>query len=156
MRAIAFEPYINNDSKILILGSFPSIKSREEGFYYGNTRNRFWQILATATNSAMPITIEEKKILLKANKIAVYDTVDSCEIVGSLDSNIRDNVASDITDLVKQSAIEVILLNGAVASRIFHKHNSEIPIESISLPSTSPANTKLDTRIWIETIKKYL
>lgn len=152
-----FEPVYNEQSKILILGSFPSVKSREEGFYYGHPRNRFWQVMASICACPVPQTIEEKMTMLLANGIAIWDVIDSCDIIGSSDSSIRNVVPADISGLVKKTQITKVILNGQTAGKLYRKHiapNLEIDIEI--LPSTSPANaaSSLDSLIavWREAI----
>jgi len=140
-----FEPFFQNDSKILILGSFPSIKSRADGFYYGNKQNRFWKMLARIFaengNIEIPETTAQKKDFLRKNKIALYDTIKECSVSGSADSSIRDAVPADIKKILKESKIEKILLNGKTAEKYFLKYQSpEIQAIAKTMPSTSPAN----------------
>lgn len=155
-----FQPVYNEQSKILILGSFPSVKSREEGFYYGHPRNRFWQVIATICKCPTPQTIEEKKTMLLTNGIAIWDVIDSCDIIGSSDSSIRNVVPADIASLVAKTQINKIFLNGQTAGKLYRKHiepHLATAIEVQILPSTSPANAarSLDTLIkaWNEAIE---
>lgn len=97
-----FEPVYNADSEILILGTFPSVKSRQQHFYYGHPQNRFWKVLAAVTGDVLPTTIEEKKAFLLRNHIAVWDVIKSCSIIGSSDSSIKDVVPNDIAGLLKK------------------------------------------------------
>ncbi len=154
-----FQPVYDEHSKILILGSFPSVKSREEGFYYGHPRNRFWQVMATICNCPVPHTIEEKKSMLLTNDIAIWDVIDSCDIIGSSDSSIRNVVPADIAGLVKKTQITKIFLNGQTAGKLYRKYiepNLAFPITAEVLPSTSPANAASSTdtliKVWGETI----
>ena len=136
-----FSPVFNSESKILILGSFPSVKSREEGFYYGNAQNRFWKVISAVFNSEIPITIQEKKASLLKNKISLWDVIESCEIVGSSDSSIRGVIPNDISLLVSSTNITKIFANGKLAEKLYIKHIlplTQIPVTT--LPSTSPAN----------------
>ena len=103
-----FEPVYNKDSKILILGSFPSVKSRENNFYYGHPQNRFWKVIAKITNQNEPVTIEEKKKLLLDSNIAIWDVIASCSIQGSSDSSIKDVVVNDFTTILQDSSIHTI------------------------------------------------
>lgn len=136
-----FEPLYNENSKILILGSFPSVKSRENDFYYGHKQNRFWKVLAAVLGAQTPIEIEEKKALLLDNGIAIWDVIYSCDIVGSSDSSIRNVVPTDIGRILINSDIDRIYTNGAKAGELYRRH--QLPatgMEAIVLPSTSPAN----------------
>ena len=145
-----FEPIYNNQSKILILGSLPSVKSREQGFYYGHPQNRFWKVLAGILQCEVPTTIEEKKQMLLDNHIAIWDVIDSCEIKGSSDSSIRNVVASDIASVLEKAPITHIYANGKTAGALYRKWVQPITQrEIIDLPSTSPANAayKLETLI---------
>lgn len=134
-------PFFDKESKVLILGSFPSVKSREQGFFYGNPQNRFWKVLSTVFGDETPETIDQKKVFLKKNNVAVYDVIFSCEITGSSDSSIKNVTPSDICRIIKKSNIQKIFLNGKTAGRLYEKYlaaNVSMPFEV--LPSTSPAN----------------
>ena len=135
------EPIYNEKSKILILGSFPSVKSREEGFFYGHPRNRFWRVLASIFATDLPVTIEEKKNFLYNNRVAVWDVIGSCDITGSSDSSIRNVVPNDLQQILKQADIQQIYVNGKTAKQLYDKYiYPKIKLEAICLPSTSPAN----------------
>ena len=135
------EQVYNKDSKILILGSFPSVKSRENGFFYGHPQNRFWKVIAAVCNQEIPQNIEQKKALLLEHHIAVWDVIHSCRIEGSADSSIKNVVANDISTIMKESNIEKIFTNGKKADALYKKHIlPESGIVSVCLPSTSPAN----------------
>lgn len=129
-------PYYNTDSTVLILGSFPSVKSREQGFYYAHPQNRFWQVLKIIYNE----DIKNKKDFLKKHNIALFDVCASCEIKGSSDASIKNVVPNDITKIIKESNIKIIILNGKTATKLFKKYIKNVNIKTISLPSTSPAN----------------
>ncbi len=136
-----FDPIYNEKSKILILGTFPSVKSREYGFYYGHPRNRFWKLLGSLMREPIPITIEDKKQFLLKNNIAIWDVVESCDIMGSSDSSIKNVVPTDINRILDIAPIEKIYANGAKAHQLYEKYT--LPVikrEIIKLPSTSPAN----------------
>ena len=107
-----FEPVFNRESKILILGSFPSVKSRENNFYYGHPQNRFWKVLAQIFEVEVPQTIDEKRTFLLEHHIAVWDVIESCTIIGSSDSSIKDVVVNDFLKVLKNSEIETIYVNG--------------------------------------------
>lgn len=134
-------PVYNEESRILILGSFPSVKSREGEFYYHHPQNRFWRVISAIYNEGLPETIEEKKQLLLRNRIALWDVVHSCEVTGSADSSIRNVTANDITPILKQADIRNIYANGATAFRLYKRYlQKHIDRDIILLPSTSPAN----------------
>ncbi len=136
-----FEPVYREDSRILILGTFPSVKSREQQFYYGHPQNRFWKVLAELAHDEIPKTIEEKKKFLLQHKIALWDVIQSCTIEGSSDSSIRDVVPNDISMILEQSRIEAIYANGAKAYSLYEKYMYPLcSKQAVKLPSTSPAN----------------
>ena len=136
-----FLPLYNKDSKILILGSFPSVKSREQMFFYGHPQNRFWKVISSVLECEEPETIEEKKKLLFENGIALWDVIASCEITGSSDSSIRDVKVNDLSKILKEADIRQIYVNGKTAEKYFKKYiKPQIKRDAICLPSTSPAN----------------
>ena len=133
-----FDPVCAPDARVLILGSFPSVRSREEGFYYGHPRNRFWQVLADIFDEEPPGSIDEKRAFLIARRIALWDVCAACEIEGSADASIREAVPNDIPALVKRAQICAIFTNGTAADTLLRRHFPEM--EATKLPSTSPAN----------------
>lgn len=136
-----FEPVFDENSKVLILGIFPSVKSRENQFYYGHPQNRFWKVIAGLTESEVPQTIEEKKKLLLEHGIAIWDVIESCDIIGSSDSSIKNVVPADIERVVANSKIQNIYANGGTAKKLYEKYSQKkTGREIIGLPSTSPAN----------------
>ncbi len=136
-----FEPVFDQDSRILILGTFPSVKSRENQFYYGHPQNRFWKVLATLFESDELRTIEEKKAFLLAHRIAIWDVIASCDITGSSDSSIKNVVPTDLRVILEHANIAQIYANGATAAKLFEKYQKPVVNrEIICLPSTSPAN----------------
>ncbi|MBO7709083.1 MAG: DNA-deoxyinosine glycosylase [Lachnospiraceae bacterium] len=136
-----FPPLFDAHSRILILGSFPSVRSREQQFYYGHPQNRFWRILAALTGEAVPENIPQKKMLALGHGMALWDVIDSCEIAGSSDSSIRNAVPTDLSVILDRCRIEKICTNGALARKLYLKYQyPETGIEPIALPSTSPAN----------------
>lgn len=136
-----FDPVWDPECRVLILGTFPSVKSRENNFYYGHPQNRFWKVIAVLTDSPVPETIVEKKEMLLKNHIAVWDVIKSCTITGSSDSSIRDVRTNEIGSLLAGSDISVIYGNGAKACELYDKHiRPETGREIVKLPSTSPAN----------------
>ena len=125
----------------MILGSFPSVKSRENHFYYGHPQNRFWKVIAGVTGKPVPVSMEEKKKLLLSSHIAIWDVIASCSIQGSSDSSIRDVVVNDFTQVLADSRIQTIYVNGNKAYELYHKYAEPTTgIPAIKLPSTSPAN----------------
>lgn len=135
------DPVWDENSKVLILGSFPSVKSREEGFFYGHKQNRFWKVLASVCDCPVPYRTDEKKKMLLLNNIAVWDVIHSCNIVGSSDSSIKDVVPNDINLIVQNSKVEHIFTNGKKADELYRKYiEPQIGISAVCLPSTSPAN----------------
>ena len=136
-----FSPVYNEQSEILILGSFPSVKSREQGFYYGHPQNRFWKVIASICKQEVPNTIEEKKEMLLKNHIAIWDVIDSCDIIGSSDSSIKNVIPADITGLLTKTKIRKIFANGKTAGKLYEKFSKEkTGLEITILPSSSPAN----------------
>ena len=128
-------------SKVLILGSFPSVKSRETAFFYGHPQNRFWRVCAAVFDKPVPTSIEEKKAFLHENHIALWDVIASCEIVGSSDASIKNAVANDIRPILDGANIAAIFANGKTAAALYEKYI--LPVtgrNAITLPSTSPAN----------------
>ncbi len=136
-----FAPVWDEDSRILILGTFPSVKSRENNFYYGHPQNRFWKLLAGIYHETVPETVDEKKALILKHHLAIWDVVDQCDIIGSSDSSIRNVVPSNIAGLLAKSSIRVVLANGAKAFELYRRFQlAQTGIEAHKLPSTSPAN----------------
>lgn len=155
-----FAPVYNQASKVLILGTFPSVKSRENQFYYGHPQNRFWKVMARLTDSPMPRTIEEKKALLLEHGIAIWDVISSCEIKGSSDSSIRNVIPADLNKVLDHSDIQRIYANGSTAKKLYDKYSkSQTGREIIGLPSTSPANAAFSLERLMESwgeIRKYI
>lgn len=136
-----FEPVYDADSKILILGSFPSVKSRENNFFYGHPQNRFWKVMANVLEAEVPTTIEEKKEMLLSHHVAVWDVIASCSIQGSSDTSIKDVVVNDFSKILEKSSVERIYVNGGKAYELYHKYAEKMTgIKATKLPSTSPAN----------------
>ncbi len=136
-----FAPVYDEASEILILGTFPSVKSRENHFYYGNPKNRFWKLLAVLTGDGVPETVPEKKALLLRHHIAVWDVIAECEIAGSSDSSIRNVTANDMNVILEQAPIRAIYANGAKAYDLYKRYcYPKVGREIRKLPSTSPAN----------------
>ena len=152
METHTIAPFYNSNSKILILGSFPSIKSRNEGFYYAHKKNRFWSVLSIIYQSKLPTTILEKQTFLKEHNIALYDVCASCEINKSSDSTIKNVTPNDIKIILEKTKITKIYLNGNTAFKLYNKYLKEkLGIDGICLPSTSPANATFS----LEKLVKY-
>lgn len=136
-----FKPVFDENSKVLILGSFPSVKSREGQFYYHHPQNRFWKIISRLMDETVPVMIKEKKELLLKHHIAVWDVIASCDIIGSSDSSIKNVVPADVNQILKQAPIRCIYANGGTAYRLYQKYCEEnTGREVVKLPSSSPAN----------------
>lgn len=134
-------PVYDINSKVLILGSFPSVKSREAQFFYGHPQNRFWKVLSAVLGCDCPVTTEEKKAMLLSHNIAVWDVIDSCEITGSSDASIRSVIPNDIASLVMKTSIKAIFANGATSYNMYKRYcRDAVGLEAVRLPSTSPAN----------------
>ena len=155
-----FEPVFDEHSKILILGTFPSVKSRENGFFYGHPQNRFWKVLAALTQEPVPVTIEEKKAFLLKTGIAVWDVIAKCEIVGSSDSSIKIVVPADLNRILEHSPVQTLFANGGKAFELYQKYSYPVlKRDIIRLPSTSPANAAFQPERLIgswEPVKKAL
>ena len=137
----SFEPVYDKASEILILGTLPSVKSRENNFYYGHKQNRFWKVLATLLKEPVPDTIEEKKAMLLARRIALWDVIQSCGIKGSSDSSIKNVQPTDIGMILEKTNITRIYANGNKAGQLYKRYQFPVTgIEAMVLPSTSPAN----------------
>ncbi|MBE7009544.1 MAG: DNA-deoxyinosine glycosylase [Ruminococcaceae bacterium] len=134
-------PLYAQDSRVLILGSFPSPKSRAEAFFYAHPQNRFWRVLAALFDETVPRTMEEKIALLRRNRIALWDTIGSCEVAGASDASITNVVANDLHPILEGADIRAIFCNGATSHRWYNKLlRDELGREAALLPSTSPAN----------------
>jgi hypoxanthine-DNA glycosylase len=153
-------PVYDAESKILILGSFPSVKSREQQFFYGHKQNRFWKVLAQILECPVPKEVPEKQEMLLEHHIAVWDVIASCEITGSSDASIREVQPNDLSDILSSAHIQAIYTNGAKAYELYMKYIYPVNgIEAHKLPSTSPANAAYSmerlTEAW-NGIKEYL
>lgn len=147
----SFPPFYSESSKLLILGSFPSVKSREDGFFYGHPQNRFWKMLAAVYSEDVPSDITQKKALLERHNIALYDVIYSCDIVGSSDSSIKNVVPANLSEIIGNSQVERIILNGKTAEKFFRKYQDSSLFDMASvMPSTSPANAAFSLQRLIE------
>ena len=134
-------PFYDKDSKILILGSFPSVKSREQMFFYGHPQNRFWKVIAQVFKDEVPGTVPEKKAFLAKHHIALWDVIASCDIKGSSDASITNVVANDLSVILDVADIHGIFVNGRTAEKYYKLYSEDITCrKAVCLPSTSPAN----------------
>lgn len=151
-----FDPVYDNDSKVLILGSIPSIKSRELGFYYGNKTNRFWRMLAAVFGSQLPSDVEGKKAQLLSRGVALWDVVTECDIDASKDSSIKNPKIIDVKQITEHSKVEKILLNGSKAYTLFTRRYPELSGMAVKMPSTSSANFRYDENMWYKELKPWI
>ena len=137
------KPLYREDSKILILGSFPSVKTREYGFFYGHAQNRFWRVMEVLFKEELSDGIDERKDFLLRHKIALYDSIYKCDIVGSSDASIKNVVPSDLKGIIKEADIREVFLNGSTSYKYYKKyHEKDLGLEGVKLASTSPANAR--------------
>lgn len=147
-------PLFDENSETLILGSFPSVKSREAAFFYGHPQNRFWAVVAEIYGYEKPQTVEEKKKLVLENKLAMWDVIQSCEIEGSADSTINNVTANDLSVILSNSRVDRIFVNGKTAEKYYNKYTyPKTGIKAICLPSTSPANAAWSVERLVEAWK---
>lgn len=155
-----FDPIFDEHSRILMLGTMPSPKSREIGFYYGHPRNRFWKVVSDVCEEPLPETKEEKIAFALRNKIAVWDVLAGCEIRGAEDSSIRNPVPNDMNKVIKQAKIQAIFTTGTKAAQLYRRYcYPSTKMEAIALPSTSPANCRMSYEELYEAyavIRKYI
>jgi hypoxanthine-DNA glycosylase len=154
MKPKSFPPIYDKNSRLLILGTMPSVKSREAGFYYSHPQNRFWRVLAVSLGKPLPQNVEEKTQLLLTHKIALWDVLESCEIKGSDDSTIREPIYNDVAELVNKTKIKKVLCNGTKAYKLCLGLSLSLPVSCV--PSTSPANAAWSLERLIETWKAEL
>lgn len=155
MKQKGFMPVFDRRSRLLILGSFPSVLSRKGGFYYGNKQNRFWRTLSFAFDCRLPETNEQKRELVLKHGIALYDIVTECEIEGSMDTAIKDYAVADLSVILGEAKIEKILCNGAKSYEIFCKFYPELVGIAKKMPSTSSANVAFDGSVWQKELCEY-
>lgn len=156
-----FPPLYDARSRVLILGSFPSVKSREQRFFYGHPQNRFWRVLPALFGEIVPVTVEEKKALVLRSRLALWDTIASCEITGSSDASITNVVANDLRPIMDGADIRAIFCNGGTSHKWYNRLlRDALGREAALLPSTSPANARWTlerlTEAWRSAILPYL
>ena len=154
-----FPHVVDEGCRILILGSFPSVKSRSDGFFYGHPQNRFWKMLANVFDEDLPKDIVAKRALLLHHHIALWDVIAACDIAGSSDASVKNAVPVDITRVTNVARIERVICNGSLAYKLYHRHlESVVGVPAIALPSTSPANAACSfaqlVNIWKDALKQ--
>ena len=154
-------PVYDENSRILILGSFPSVKSREAAFFYGHPQNRFWRVLAAVLGEEAPQTAAEKKSLLLRHGVALWDVIASCDIAGSSDASITNVVPNDLSRILDAAPVRRIFCNGGTSYACYKKYcRAKLGREAVQLPSTSPANARWTkeklVEAWGAALKPYL
>ena len=154
-------PVYDENSKVLILGSFPSVKSREAAFFYAHPQNRFWRVLSAVLNEPLPVSVEEKRAMLLRHGIALWDVIGSCRIVGSADASIEQVQPNDLTKILAAANIRAVFCNGTAAGKYFAAFQQPaLGREAVVLPSTSAANArcKLEdlTAVWCRALTPFL
>ena len=150
----AFGPLYDADSEVLILGSIPSPKSREQRFYYGHPQNRFWKVMAAVLEESLPSTVEEKAEMMHRHHIALWDSLSECDLRGATDASIQNPVPTDIPWLLRETKIHAVFCTGATAYRYYEKyHFPATGISAVRLPSTSPANAAVSLEKLTEAYK---
>ena len=153
-------PVYDEGSRVLILGSFPSVKSREAAFFYGHPQNRFWRVLAAVLGENVPQTVEEKKAMLLRHGVALWDVIASCEIAGSSDASITNVVPNDLSRILSAAPVRRIFCNGGTAQRWYRRYDEARWGKAVPLPSTSPANARSSvdalTAVWCAELAPWL
>ena len=153
----SIEPVFDTESRVLILGTMPSPKSREVQFYYGHPQNRFWRVLAAVLGEEVPQSVPEKKAMLLRHRIALWDVLAECEITGASDSSIRNPVANDLSVILDHAPVQAVFTTGATAWKLYTRlQKPHTGIEAVRLPSTSPANCAVKMEALTEAYKALL
>ena len=153
----SIEPVFDAESRVLILGTMPSPKSREVQFYYGHPQNRFWRVLAAVLGEELPQSVPEKKAMLLRHRIALWDVLAECEITGASDSSIRNPVANDLSVILDHAPVQAVFTTGATAWKLYTRlQKPHTGIEAVRLPSTSPANCAVKMEALTEAYKAIL
>ena len=153
----SIEPVFDTESRVLILGTMPSPKSREVQFYYGHPQNRFWRVLAAVLGEEVPRSVPEKKAMLLRHRIALWDVLAECEITGASDSSIRNPVANDLSVILDHAPVQAVFTTGATAWKLYTRlQKPHTGIEAVRLPSTSPANCAVKMEALTEAYKAIL
>ncbi len=145
---IGFDPVADLNSVLLILGSFPSVKSREEGFYYGNPQNRFWRMLCSFFGEEIPPSVSGKRAFLLRRGVALWDVVTACEVEGSADASVRADKIADLPSLFERTNLKAVFCNGSLSYTLYMQYYGNYTIPVRRLPSTSPANPRFRTEVW--------
>ncbi len=156
-----FPPLYDENSRILILGSFPSVKSREQRFFYGHPQNRFWKVTAGVLECEVPRDIPEKREMLLTHGVALWDSIARCEIEGSSDASITGVVPNDLSPIFEAADIRQVFCNGKKSFEMYAKHLESLTGRpAVCLPSTSPANAAWSlerlTAYWAERLRPFL
>lgn len=151
-------PIVSPDSKILILGSFPSVKSREVSFFYGHPQNRFWPMLARIYDEPLPLSVEEKTALILRHELALWDSIGECDITASADASVRNARPVDIERVTSVATIQRVLCNGALSAKLYTRYlKPVVGLDCIAMPSTSPANASWRperlAQVWAEQLR---
>lgn len=149
-----FAPVYDEGSELLVLGSFPSVKSRKINFYYGNPQNRFWRTVCGFFGESVPPSPEDKRAFVLRRKIALWDVVTACEIVGSADSSIKNEQIADLAALIRGSRIRAVFCNGTKAYELLMQHFPQYQTIAKKLPSTSPANPRFSADVWQDALRE--
>ena len=153
----SIEPIFDTESRVLILGTMPSPKSREVQFYYGHPQNRFWRVLAAVLGEEVPRSVPEKKAMLLRHRIALWDVLAECEITGASDSSIRNPVANDLSVILDHAPVQAVFTTGATVCKLYTRlQKPPTGIEAVRLPSTSPANCAVKMEALTEAYKAIL
>ena len=153
----SIEPVFDTESRVLILGTMPSPKSREVQFYYGHPQNRFWRVLAAVLGEEVPQSVPEKEAMLLRHRIALWDVLAECEITGASDSSIRNPVANDLSVILNHAPVQAVFTTGATAWKLYTRlQKPHTGIEAVRLPSTSPANCAVKMEALTEAYKAIL
>lgn len=153
----SIEPVFDTESRVLILGTMPSPKSREVQFYYGHPQNRFWRVLAAVLGEEVPQSVPEKKAMLLRHRIALWDVLAECEITGASDSSIRNPVANDLSVILDHAPVQAVFTTGATAWKLYTRlQKPHTGIKAVRLPSTSPANCAVKMEALTEAYKAIL
>ena len=153
----SIEPVFDTESRVLILGTMPSPKSREVQFYYGHPQNRFWRVLTAVLGEEVPRSVPEKKAMLLRHRIALWDVLAECEITGASDSSIRNPVANDLSVILDHAPVQAVFTTGATAWKLYTRlQTPHTGIEAVRLPSTSPANCAVKMEALTEAYKAIL
>lgn len=153
----SIEPIFDAESRVLILGTMPSPKSREVQFYYGHPQNRFWRVLAAVLGEEVPQSVPEKEAMLLRHRIALWDVLAECEITGASDSSIRNPVANDLSVILDHAPVQAVFTTGATAWKLYTRlQKPHTGIEAVRLPSTSPANCAVKMEALTEAYKAIL